>query len=271
MNLSRPLVCLDIESTGPRPDTDRIVELALVVLRPDGSRTRHRWLVNPGCPIPADATAVHGITDEHVAAAPSFDMIAYEVAEALTDVDLTGYNLRAFDLPLLRAELDRSGFAWPCDGARVVDSFVIFRERERHTLSTAVRRYCGRDLVGAHGAVADAEAALDVLLAQLGTYPDLAAMDLVALDIESGGQRPDWATPCGKVRWGDDGEAVIAFGKHNGRRLADVERGFLAWVMRSEFPADVKGLVARAMRGERVRRPAPPVPISDLRFDDIPF
>ena len=271
MNLLRPLVCLDIESTGPRPDVDRIVELALVVLRPDGSRDRHRWLVNPGCPIPADATAVHGYTDAGVSTAPRFEAIAHDVAPLLRGVDLTGYNLRAFDLPILRAEFERAGVAWPCDGARVVDSFVIFRERERHTLSTAVRRYCGRELVGAHGATADAEAALDVLLAQVAAYPDLAATDLAELDVESGGQRPDWATACGKVRWGDDGEAVIAFGKHNGRRLADVERGFLAWVMRSEFPADVKGLVARAMRGERVRRPAPLVPVSDLRFDDIPF
>lgn len=258
MNLTRPLVCLDIESTGPRPDADRIVELALVVLRPDGSRDRHRWLVNPGCSIPADATAVHGYTDAGVSTAPRFEAIAHDVAPLLRGVDLTGYNLRAFDLPILRAEFERAGVAWPCDGARVVDSFVIFRERERHTLSTAVRRYCGRELMDAHSAVADADATLDVVLAQVELYDDLRGLDLAALDVASGGQRPDWATEFGHLRWRDDGDLYIAFGKHEGRRLVDLDDGFLRWITGKDFPADVKDLVWAVRRGERPRAPGAP-------------
>jgi DNA polymerase-3 subunit epsilon len=186
---------------------------------------------------------------------------------------VTGYNLRAFDLPLLRAEFERAGVAWPLDGVPVADSFVLFKERSRYTLSTAVRRYCGRELVGAHGALADAEAALDVLEAQIVLY-DLAGMSLAELDAASGGRRPDWATDCGRIRWDDAGHAVFAFGKANGQRV-ESNAGFAGWIMRNDFPGDVKDIVGRVLRGERVRAPAPPPPpppvADDLTFDDIPF
>lgn len=269
--LTRPLVSLDVEATGPQPETDRVIELGLVVLRPDGSRERHRWLINPGCAIPAESTAIHKITDTMVALSPRFEEVAHEVGPMLRSVDLTGYNLRSFDLPILRREFERAGVPWPCDGARIYDSFVVFREHERHTLGSAVRRYLGRELVDAHSAVADAEAALDVALAQVDLYEDLRDLDLAALDIASGGRRPEWATECGRIRWDDVGDAFVAFGKHNGRPLRTLDRGFLAWVMRSDFPADVKAIVQRAMSGERVRRPAPPPPPGEWSFDDIPF
>ena len=270
-----PVICLDIESTGTAPATDRIVELGLVRRGVGGLRTTSRWLLNPGCEIPAEASAVHGITDAAVAGAPGFVDVAHEIAAALRGTALvTGYNLRAFDLPILRAEFERAGVAWPLDGVPVVDSYVIFRERERHTLTTAVRRYCGRELVGAHGAVADAEAALDVLEAQLALYPDLAGLSLAELDAASGGRRPDWATDCGRIRWDDAGHAVFAFGKANGQRVS-ANAGFAGWIMRTDFPADVKDLVGRVLRGERVRAPAPPPPpppvADDLTFDNIPF
>lgn len=268
------IASIDTESTGTNPATDRVVEVGIVLRNLDGALTRLRWLVRPGYAIPADATAVHGITDADVATAPGFVDVAHEIADALRGAALvTGYNLRAFDIPILRAEFARAGVAWPLDGVPVVDSFVIFRERERHTLSTAVRRYCGRDLVGAHGAVADAEAALDVLSAQIALYPDLASMTPTELDVASGGRRPDWATECGRIRWDDAGHPVFAFGKANGQRVS-ANAGFAGWIMRNDFPADVKDIVGRVLRGERVRAPAPPSPAppaDDLTFDDIPF
>lgn len=273
--LTRPLVCLDIESTGTSVTADRIIELALVRLDPDGTRTPLRWLLNPGCPIPPASTAVHKITDAEVADAPGFVDVGPEVAAALTDVDLCGFNLRAFDLPLLRAEFDRAGVAWPCPHARVVDVFVIFRERETRRLADAVRLYCGRELEGAHSAVADADATLDVLLAQLARYPDL-PRDLGDLDAASGGRRPDWATECGKVRWNSDGDAVLAFGKHKGQRLVDVARAapdFLRWILRNDFPADVQAVCCDVLAGKRPRVPVPPAPppADDNDFDDLPF
>lgn len=269
MKRTRSLVSIDTEATGPKPDFDRVIEVGLVVYAVDGSRTPLRWLINPGCPIPAESTAVHHITDAHVANAPRFEAVAAEIAETLRNVDVTGFNLRGFDLPILRREFQLAGVAWPIERASVVDSFFIHKDRQRHTLGNALRFYCGRELVGAHGAVADAEAALDVLLAQLAYYPELTVMDLAALDVESGGRRPDYATELGHLRWKPDGDLYIAFGKHDGRRLVDMDDGFLRWIVGKDFPEDVKAFVWSVRYGDRPRAPnAPTLPAAPVDSDD---
>lgn len=279
--LTRPLVALDIESTGTNPDADRIVELGLVRLDPDGTRSTWRWLLHPGRPIPPETTAIHGFTDEAVADQPGFVDEAGAIAAALTGVDLCGFGLRGMDLPMLRAEFARAEVPWPCEGARVVDAYEIFRDREPRSLGKAVRFYCERELVGAHGAVADAAASLDVLLAQVEHYPDL-PRDLAGLDVASGGRRPDWATELGHLRWHEDGHLTVGFGKHKGRRLYDLDDGFLRWVLRNDFPADVRALCEDVLRGAQPMAPGflpppppPPPPPADFGApaadDDIPF
>lgn len=253
MELKRPLASLDLETTGTDPATSRIVEVGVVKRYPDGRDETFWWLVNPEVTIPAEATRAHGYTDAAVADAPPFSGVADDIAATLTGCDLVGFNLRAFDLPLLRAEFARCGVAWPCDDANVIDAFVIYREHERRDLPAAVRHYLGREHVGAHGAVADARATLDVAFAQVARYPDLAGLDVAALDAASGGRQPTWATTDGKVRWGADGHAVWGFGKLAGKPVAS-DRGFAAWVMRNDFAADVKALVRRVLAGEDVRR-----------------
>ena len=233
---------VDCETTGTDPERDRIVEVAVVR---DGAR--RVWRVFPGVPIPPEATAIHGIADADVAACPRFAEVAPHVAAALAGAVVVTFNGRAFDLPLLRAEFARAGFAWPLDDAPVVDVYTLDRELTRHTLAGCVRRWCGREHVGAHGAEADAAATLDVLRAMLAAHP-MALADLVAL---SGGNA---ATPCGRVLWADDGRAVWGFGKLKGAALnSDV--GFARWVAaKLDFPADVRALASRAARGEDVRR-----------------
>ena len=253
MNLTRPLASLDLEATGTDPTTARIIEVGIVKRYPDGRTDTVSWRVSPDVPIPADATRVHGITDADVAGELTFAAVAEDVARNLRDCDLVGFNLRAFDLPLLRAEFARCGVAWPCDGASIIDAFTIYRERERRDLTAAVRHYLGREHVGAHGAVADAHATLEIVHAQVARYADLAGLDVAALDLASGGRQPTWASDDGKVRWGDDGCAVWGFGKLAGKPVAS-DRGFAAWVMRNDFAADVKALVARVLAGEDVRK-----------------
>ena len=211
------------------------------------------WVVNPGVPIPADASRVHGFTDEDVATVPTFASVAVAIAATLAGCDLVGFNLRTFDLPLLRAEFSRCGLAWPCDGARVIDAFVIYREHERRDLASAVRFYCGREHVGAHGAAADAHATLEIVHAQVARYADLAGLDVAALDAASGGRQTTWASDDGKLRWGVDGRAVWGFGKSAGKPVAS-DRGFASWVLRNDFAADVKALVTRVLNGEDVRK-----------------
>ena len=253
MELKRPLVSLDLEATGTDPATDRIVEVGLVTRYPDGRDETLRWVVNPDVPIPADATRVHGITDADIAGELTFAAVAEDVARNLRGCDLVGFNLRAFDLPLLRAEFARCGVAWPCDGAHIIDAFAIYRERERRDLSAAVRHYLGREHVGAHGAVADAHATLEIVHAQVARYADLAGLDVAALDAASGGRQTTWASDDGKLRWGDDGRATWGFGKFAGKPVAS-DRGFAAWVLRNDFAADVKALVTRVLAGEDVRK-----------------
>lgn len=254
--LARPLATIDIESTGPRPESDRIIEIALVKLHPDGARTSRRWFVNPGCAIPPEATAVHGYDDRHVVDYPPFAELAQEIAAELAGSDLCGFNLRAFDIPILRAEFARSGVAWPCDDARVVDAFVIFKDRERRDLASAVRFYCGRPHEGAHTALHDAAATLDVFLGQLARYPDL-PRDLSALDVASGGRQPDFVTEAGHFRRRSDGTVYCAFGRNNGIAVGALETSFFDWILRKDFPADVKAfaneVITKRYRRERWR------------------
>lgn len=276
LNLTRPLAVIDVEATGTSTEHDRVIELAIVKLFPDtGAVESWSTRVHPGMPIPPESTAVHGITDADVVTARTFEAIALDIAARLEGCDLGGFNLRAFDVPILRAEFERAGLAWPCGDAHLVDAFVVFRDREPRTLSAAVRWYCGRELVGAHGAEADARATLDVILAQVERYPDL-PRDVAALDGASGGRQPDWATELGHLRWNTDGELVIGFGKHKGRLARDMDDGFLGWIRRQDFPSDVKALALAVMRGERPRAPwaaplvePPPEMFDDC--DDIPF
>lgn len=278
LNLQRSLAVIDIEATGTSTENDRIVEIAVVWLHPDGSRASMCARVNPGMPIPAEATAVHGITNDDVAASGTFAQLAPNLAACIAGCDLGGFNLRAYDLPMLRAEFARAGVAWPCGDAHIVDAFVVFREREKRDLGTAVRWYCGRELVGAHGAEADANATLDVILAQVERYPDL-PRNVAGLDVESGGRRPDWATEAGHFRWRDDGELVMGFGKHFGARAVGMSSGYLDWICKSEFPTDAKEIARRVMRGDVPRDPRKPVDhmteeadAAQVMFgDEIPF
>ena len=253
MNLTRPLVSLDLETTGTDPATARIVEVGIVKRYPDDCEEVFRWLVNPEVTIPSESIRVHGYTNEIARIQPPFAAVADDIAATLAGCDLVVFNGRAFDLPLLRAEFARCGVAWPCDGAHVIDAFTIYRERERRDLPAAVRHYLGREHVGAHGAVADASATLEIVHAQVARYADLAGLDVAALDLASGGRQPTWASDDGKVRWGDDGRAVWGFGKLAGKPVAS-DRGFAAWVMRNDFADDVKAIVARVLNGEDVRR-----------------
>lgn len=244
-----PLPCdlasLDCETTGKDPATARIVELCVVRVSPDGAVVTHKWRLNPGEPI-GEAVAVHGITDAMVADCPRFADVAPEVFAALDGAVIVGHNVRAYDIPLLRAHFARACEPWPCEEAEVIDTLLIDRARTRHDLGAVVRRWCGREHVGAHGAEADALAVLEVLRAMAG---GASVAELVA---ESDGNR---ATACGRIVWGDDGRALWAFGEKARGKPLNSDRGFARWVAeKASFPADVRALAARGARGEDVRR-----------------
>jgi DNA polymerase-3 subunit epsilon len=256
ITLDRPLCIFDIESTGISTRADRIIELAIIRVDPDGTETARDWLVNPGMPIPLESTAVHGITDEIVRDCPTFAAIAGEVRAFIGASDWGGFNVTRFDIPLLAEEFARAGVALDVDSRRILDAQRIFHLREPRNLTAALRFYCGREHTDAHGAMADTRATLDVLRGQFAHYPDL-PRDVDALDRMLNPRDPFNADRSGRLRW-VDGEIVINFGKKKGARLRDLVRddpSFVKWIIRSDFPADTRVIAEQALNNSY---PEPP-------------
>lgn len=254
--LQKPLAVFDIESTGLNKKIDRIIDLAVVLLQPDGSRITRIWRVNPGQPIPPGATTVHGITDDDVRDAPPFAEVAKEVAELLTDHDLGGFNILYYDIPLLQEEFQRVGMTFSIEGRRIVDMQRIFHIKEPRTLSAALKFYCDTEHTDAHSALSDVEASIQVLNGQLERYPDLpATMD--GLDQLCNPKDPDWADVEGKLKWSGK-ELIINFGQKQGMRLHDLvksEPSYLRWILDKDFHEDTKRIVRDALDGRLPQRP----------------
>ena len=267
LKLDRPLAVFDIEATGATPRADRIVELAIVRIMPNGARDSHLWRVNPGMPIPPEATAIHGITDADVAASPTFRTLAPAVLEAFANCDLAGYNVGRFDIPMLVEEFARVGLTFDLEGRRIVDPQRIFHRREPRDLSAALAFYCGELHLDAHGAEADVLATIRVLEGELERYADL-PHDLDELDAYCNPRDPTWVDRQGRLKWAS-GEVVLNFGQKKGKSLRSLVKedpGFMKWMLRSDFPRDVQEIVAKAMEGDW---PKPPKEVSGSREAEV--
>ncbi len=247
---TRPLAVLDLETTGVSVERDRIVQVGIVRIEPTGGYCEFDRLVNPEMPIPAAATAVHGITNEMVADEFPFTILAPDVSQFLSGCDVAGYNVKRFDQKLLQAEYRRVGIPCPLKEAKVVDPFLIFIQREARTLAGAVRFYCGLPDFEGHRALDDVRATLCVLAGQLAKYPDLPGT-IDALHQLCEQRDPSWIDPDGKIAF-KCGEACVTFGKNAGRSLRDLatrDPDYLRWIIAKDFSADVKAIVHGALRG----------------------
>ncbi len=264
--LTRPLVFLDLETTGVDALNDRIVEISLLKMfpaGPDGTapepivRTRR---VNPGMPIPPGATAVHGITDADVAAETPFEKIARSLFDLLADCDFAGFGVRKFDLPLLAAEFTRAGLSFDYRARLCIDGKDIFHSKERRDLTAAYALYCGGELKSAHSAEADMLASRDVILGQLERYDDLPGDVAGLAAVGAPSADPDAYDAEGKLKWIGD-EVVLNFGKSRGKTLRALAagedgRGLLNWILQKDFGADVKTAVRNALAGRFPTREA---------------
>jgi DNA polymerase-3 subunit epsilon len=251
LRLTRPLVAFDLETTGLDVANDRIVEISCVKLHLDHSREVRTKRINPGRPISAAATAIHGIRDEDVKNEPSFAQLARGLLTFFEGTDLTGFNIEHFDLPLLVNEFGRVSLPFPSPGTRVVDSFRIFTAKEPRDLSAAHRFYCGAELGKAHNAEVDAKAAADILFAQVARYADV-PKNLEDLHSFCHPVHPDWLDPDGKIIWRGE-TAVLGFGKHRDRTLEQMAHenpDYLRWMATADFSPEVVRVVKAALRGE---------------------
>lgn len=257
LQLTRPLVFFDLETTGVNVSTDRIVEISMVKLFPDGHKESLTYRVNPEMHIPEASTAVHHITDADVQDCPTFRELAPTVVGYIRDCDLAGYNSNHFDVPMLQEELLRVGQDYDLKKeSKFVDAFVIFQKHTPRNLTAAYRHYCDKELEGAHGANADTEATYEVLMAQLDRHADVPTQ-VDALSAYT--QQQEWADLAGKLGMSADGEPTFNFGKNKGRTLAEVfaeDGGYFSWFMQGDFPLYTKRICQQVMDRIKAQRKA---------------
>ncbi|MFN3793790.1 MAG: exonuclease domain-containing protein [Chitinophagaceae bacterium] len=239
LQLTRPIAVIDLETTGINIGSDRIVEIAIIKILPDGTRQVKRKLINPQMPIPKGASDVHGITDEMVKEAPTFKQAANEIKQFIDNCDLAGYNSNRFDVPMLVEEFLRIGMEITIDGKRLVDVQRIFHMMEQRTLGAAYKFYCQKTLEGAHSAEVDASATWEVLEAQIERYPQLGTT--IESIVKATGEEDlvDFARRF--IR--ENGVEVFNFGKHKGKPVAQVlreEPQYYDWMMKGDFPMHTK-------------------------------
>ena len=239
LQLTKPVAFIDLETTGVNLSTDRIVEIAIVKLLPDGTKQTKRKLINPQMPIPASSSDIHGITDEMVKDAPTFKQAANEIKQFLDQCDLGGYNSNRFDIPMLVEEFLRSGLEFSMEDRKLVDVQKIFHSMEQRTLSAAYKFYCNKILENAHSAEADAEATLEVLHAQVERYPQLGLSIETILNCIGEDDCVDFARRMIMI----DGIETFNFGKHKGKPVAHVlkaEPQYYDWMMKGDFSLHTK-------------------------------
>lgn len=241
LNLKKPIVFFDLETTGTDIVKDRIVEISYLKVYPNGNEESKTMRVNPGMHIPESSVAVHGITDEDVKDCPLFKEIARKVAQDIEGCDLAGYNSNRFDIPLLAEEFLRAEVTdIDMKKRKFVDVQTIFHKMEQRTLSAAYRFYCGAELEGAHGAAADTMATYEVLKAQLDRYPTLQNDVEFLSNFSSFNKNADFA---GRIIYNEKDEEVINFGKYKGKKVVDVlkaDPGYYSWIMQGDFALDTK-------------------------------
>ena len=219
LKLNRPICFFDLETTGTDVVNDRIVEIAILKVYPNGNKESKTWLVNPQMPIPPSATAVHGITDEKVANEPSFKELSKQVHSMVKDSDLAGFNSDRFDIPLLAEEMLRAEIDFDMRNRVSVDVQTIFHKMEKRTLAAAYKFYCNKELVDAHSAEADTMATYEVLKSQLERYDELENDVKFLADFTTRKQSVDFA---GFIVMNENDEEVFSFGKHKGKRVEDI-------------------------------------------------
>lgn len=245
LNLTRPICFFDLETTGTNIANDRIVEISILKVHPNGTTESKTWLVNPGIHIPDEVIAIHGISNEKVAGEPAFKELSKEIYSMIKGCDLGGFNSDRFDIPLLVEEMLRAEVDFDMKNTVSIDVQTIFHKMEKRTLGAAYKFYCDKELVDAHSAEADALATYEVLLSQLDHYPELENNVKKLAEFSTHRQFADFA---GFLGYDEDGNEIFSFGKHKGKKILDVldkEPGYFGWILNADFPLYTKKVLTQ--------------------------
>ncbi len=240
LKLNKPIVFFDLETTGVNVAKDRIVEISILKVFPNGNKESKTWLVNPEIEIPKEASDIHGITNEKVLFEPTFKELAPQVSEMIKGCDLAGFNSARFDIPLLAEEMLRAGVDFDMKSRASVDVQVIFHKKEQRTLSAAYQFYCDKVLEDAHSAAADTNATYEILKAQLDKYEDLENDVRFLEGYSTHKKRCDLA---GFIMYNENNEEIFTFGKYKNQRVIDVlekDAGYFSWIQNADFPLYTK-------------------------------
>ena len=253
------VVFFDLETTGINIGKDRIVEISMLKIFPNGNKESNTWLVNPEIEIPAETSAIHGITNERVVTEPTFKELAQTVYNLIHDADLAGFNSNRFDIPLLAEEFLRVGIDFDMHDRKAIDVQVIFHKKEQRTLSAGYKFYCDKVLEDAHSAEADTNATYEILKAQLDKYDDIENSVEALSDYSTHSKRADFA---GFILFNDEDQEIFSFGKYKGRTVEDVLKenpGYNSWIQNADFPLYTK----KVLQAIKQRMSAPKKDMSD--------
>lgn len=240
LKLDRPIIFFDLETTGIDIARDRIVEISILKIFPNGNKEGRTWLVNPEMEIPESSIAIHGITNEKVANEPTFRQLVHEVNTLIDGCDFAGFNSNRFDIPILAEEMLRAGVNFSMENRMAIDVQTIFHKMEKRTLAAAYKFYCGKSLENAHSAEADTLATYEVLLSQIEKYDELENNIKFLSDFSSHRERADFA---GFIMFDEDNDEVFTFGKYKGKKVMDIldkDKGYYSWILNADFPLYTK-------------------------------
>ncbi len=253
MKLERPLVVFDLETTGTWIEKDKVVDIAMQRFEVDGTEQSFYRRVNPGIPIPLRVQEIIGITNEDVQGSPRFNEVAHAIVEFIGDADLGGFNVERFDIPLLQRELTAVGVSLDMSNRKIYDAQTVYHLNQKRDLTSAYQFYCKKELVDAHSAVADVTATCEVIKAQVDAYSETDPPAITELEKFKYVPTGDFYDADRKFRWWN-GKLYMMFGKYakqySLQELVDKDAGYLAWILRADFSAQIKELIEQALRGE---------------------
>lgn len=256
LNIQKPLAIFDLETTGLDISVDRIVEIAILKVSPDGKEEKYEKRINPEMPISDESSSIHGISNEDVKGCPTFSDLANEIAEFIGEADLAGFNSNKFDIPLLAEEFLRVKHPFKTGERKFIDVQNIFHKMEQRTLVAAYKFYCNKDLTNAHSADADVIATYEVLKAQVERYEEVKNdIDFLAeFSTQNKNKILDFA---GRIAQNENGEAIYNFGKHKGKTIAEIadsEPGYYGWMLNGNFPRYTKAVLKQEMENIKANR-----------------